>query len=171
VKLRFFAIPVLGPDDAAATLNQFLAAHRILEVRREFVTDGLNSHWAICVAFDDAQTHAGRADPTGSRKGKVDYREQFSDPEFAVFARLRGLRKTVADEEGVPAFTLFTNEQLAEMVRRRVTSITALGAIAGVGEARTQKYGKAFVAVLTDAALPPPERAGPAEDPGGDHEI
>ncbi len=170
MKLRFFAIPVLGPEQTTVELNQFLAAHRILEVRREFVADGLNSQWAICVAFDESSA-AGRVDTAGSRKGKVDYREQFNDPEFAVFARLRGLRKTLADEEGVPAFTLFTNEQLAEMVRRRVTSISALGAIAGVGEARTQKYGKAFVAVLTDAALPPPEPAGPAEDPGGDHEI
>ncbi len=171
MKLRFFAIPVQGPEQTTGELNQFLAAHRILEVRREFVADGLNSHWAICVAFDEAQTHPGRADLTASRKGKIDYREQFNDPEFAVFARLRGLRKTLAEEEGVPAFTLFTNEQLAEMVRRRVTSITALAAIAGVGEARTQKYGKAFVSVLTDAVLPPPEKAGPIEDCGAEHEV
>ncbi len=67
MKLCFFAIPVLGPDDAAATLNPFLAGHRILEVRREFVADGLNSHWAICVAFGEPQTNAGRADLTASR--------------------------------------------------------------------------------------------------------
>ena len=57
-----------------------------------------------------------------ARRGKVDFKEVLSDPEFAVFARLRALRKERADAEGVPAYALFTNEQLAEMVQRRGAS-------------------------------------------------
>ena len=77
-----------------------------------------------------------------------------TDPEFAVFARLRALRMERADAEGVPAYALFTNEQLAEMVRRRVLTIAALRDIQGIGEARTEKYGEAFLHILQDAALP-----------------
>jgi hypothetical protein len=110
MKLRFFAIPIHGADDMAAELNQFLVAHRILEIRREFIADGTNSHWALCVTFDDGDpaTRDGGAAGAGKRP-KVDYRDQFTDPEFAVFARLRGLRKTLAEAEGVPAFAVFSN--------------------------------------------------------------
>ena len=43
-----------------------------------------------------------------------------------MFAKLRALRKTLADREGVPAYALFTNEQLADMVRRRITTGEAM---------------------------------------------
>ena len=71
-----------------------------------------------------------------------------------MFSRLRALRKERADAEGVPAYALFTNDQLAEMVQRRVTSAAALREISGVGEARVEKYGEAFLHIVKEAALP-----------------
>lgn len=65
-----------------------------------------------------------------------------------VFAKLRALRKTLAEQEGVPAYAVFTNEQLAEMVQRRVVTATGLRDIPGIGEARADKHGAAFLAVL-----------------------
>ena len=44
------------------------------------------------------------------------------------------MRKELAEKEGVPAYALFTNEQLAEMVQRRVGSLTAMKEIEGVGD-------------------------------------
>ena len=90
--------------------------------------------------------------PVSPRKGKIDYREVFNEPDFALFARLRNLRKTLAEQEGVPAYALFTNEQLAAMVHQRVTSKAALSAIDGVGTARIDKYGEAFLALLRQQA-------------------
>ena len=49
---------------------------------------------------------------------------------------------------------MFTNEQLAEMVQKRTVSAASLREIAGIGEARVEKYGEAFLAILKDAALP-----------------
>lgn len=40
------------------------------------------------------------------------------------------------------------------MVQRRVSSTTALRQIAGVGEARVEKYGSAFLDLLIQAGLP-----------------
>jgi superfamily II DNA helicase RecQ len=88
------------------------------------------------------------------KRGKVDFKDLLSPQEFAVFARLRAMRKDHADAEGLPAYAIFTNEQLAEMVQRRVHSATALGEIPGVGEARVEKYGQAFLNILKEAALP-----------------
>ena len=52
-----------------------------------------------------------------------------------------------------PSYAVFTNEQLAEMVQRRVASAAALREIAGIGEARIEKYGAAFLDILKEAAL------------------
>ena len=88
--------------------------------------------------------------PLTGRRGKIDYREVLSEADFAVFAKLRALRKTLADAEGVPAYALFSNEQLAEMAQRRVRTASALREIAGVGEARLEKYGADFLSILQE---------------------
>ena len=146
-------VPVHSAEDAATALNQFLGGHRILAIDRQFVADGPNSVWAFCVSFDDSGADATPRSAAGKR-GKVDFKDILSPVEFAVFARLRALRKERADAEGVPAYALFTNDQLAEMVQRRVTSDAALRAIPGVGEARVEKYGEPFLHILKEAALP-----------------
>jgi len=129
MQLKFFTIPVHGNDASQEDLNRFLNAHRIVSVERSFVQDGANSAWALCVSFEPAG--AGRPQP--GRRGKVDYREVLSEQDFAVFARLRTLRKALAEAEGVPAYALFTNEQLAAMVQRRPGSLAELGELAGAG--------------------------------------
>jgi superfamily II DNA helicase RecQ len=71
-----------------------------------------------------------------------------NEADFVVFSKLRDLRKAVAEKEGAPAYSVFTNEQLAAMVTGRVESQAALGKIDGVGSARLEKYGSAFVDAL-----------------------
>ena len=74
-------------------------------------------------------------------KNKIDYKDVLKPEEFAVFAKLRDLRKQIAQAEAVPVYTIFTNEQLADMVRAKVTTRAGLGKIDGIGEARVEKYG------------------------------
>lgn len=138
-------------EPEAEELNRFLGANRIVAVDRQFIQDGANSAWALCVQY---LAPGDRPQPPG-RRGKIDYREVLSDADFALFARLRALRKTLADQEGVPAYALFTNDQLAEMARRRVVTAAGLKAIQGVGDARVEKHGEAFLAILRDEAPPP----------------
>jgi superfamily II DNA helicase RecQ len=83
-----------------------------------------------------------------------------------LFAKLRSVRKRLADGEGVPAYAIFTNEQLAAMIRAGVRSRAELAAIDGVGEARVAKYGAAFLEVLTDdAGKGAPAKGLPADEP------
>ena len=71
--------------------------------------------------------------------------------QFTVFVKLRDLRKQLAQAEAVPVYTIFTNDQVAEMVRRRVHTRADLEGIAGVGDARVGKYGLQFLAALQAA--------------------
>jgi superfamily II DNA helicase RecQ len=95
---------------------------------KQLIADGERSFWAVCITYQvQSEDQASPA-----RKGKIDYREVLSADDFAVFAQLRILRKSIAEQQGVPVYALFSNEHLAEMVRRRVGSISALAEIEGI---------------------------------------
>jgi superfamily II DNA helicase RecQ len=160
MKYQFFTIPVQGSHAAAAELNQFLAEKRVIAVEREFIADGCNSAWSFCICYDDTGDH-----PTPSKTAKVDYKEILSAEDFAVFAKLRLLRKQLAEQEGVPAYALFTNQQLADMVVNRVTTLAALRKLPGVGESRVEKYGRVFLEMLANTW-----QAASAQGAGEDHE-
>ncbi len=138
MKMAFFAVPALDPGDAGQDLNRFLGAHRVLAVDRQLVSPAQGAYWAICVSYHDGQDGGAPI-----KRGKIDYKEVRSETDFAVFARLRVLRKEIAQREGVPAYALFTNEQLAAMVTQRVRTPEELGALSGVGPSKVEKYGQA----------------------------
>jgi len=153
MELAFFCIPATAPEPATTELNRFLRSHRILAVQRELVREGQGAYWAVCVEYlapvRHGETEAGKAG--GSGKPKVDYKEVLSAEDFEVFSRLREWRKEVAEREGVPVYAVFTNEQLAAMVTGKVDSLTAMGKIDGIGEARVKKYGNEVLPVLNGA--------------------
>jgi superfamily II DNA helicase RecQ len=141
--LQFFTISIQDNGEASDALNQFLRSHKIIDTERHFVDNGSSSLWSVCISYQDGE---GRPQP--SKKSKIDYREVLNEQDFTVFSRIRTLRKELSDRDRVPPYALFSNEQLADMVRRRVTSLSALAEIDGVGEARVKKYGQAFVTAL-----------------------
>ena len=152
MQLKLFIVPVKNLSVPEGEMNAFLRAHRELAVRKEFVSDGENSFWTFCVEYlESAPTGPGAP---GGKLPKVDYKEVLKPEEFEVFSRLRDWRKAEAEQEGVPVYGVFTNEQLAEMVRQRTGTKAALKGIEGVGEARVEKYGAAVLERLIFNPVP-----------------
>jgi superfamily II DNA helicase RecQ len=148
MSLHCFAIPALRPEPAQGELNAFLAGARVLSLQRELVADGASSFWAICVEVADGPgplPQALRAADGRRSGGPIDYKQILSPEEFDLFAALRDWRKQAAQSEGLPLYSVFSNEQLAEIARRRVDSKAALAAIEGIGAARVAKYGEAVL--------------------------
>ena len=143
---EFIQIPANGQGNAKDALNKLLQAGRIASVRKEFVANGEDSFWAFCIECLEPAAGAQKG-RTGSVP-KVDYKERLSADDFAVFAKLRELRKVFAEKDAVPAYAIFTNEQLAAMVTGKVATMADLGKIDGVGDARQEKYGRAFLDLL-----------------------
>ena len=82
------------------------------------------------------------------RSASIDYAQELPPDVFALFNALREMRKTLATNEGVKPFVVFTNAQLAEIARRWSESLAALRKVEGVGEARAERYGAAVLDVL-----------------------
>jgi len=68
--------------------------------------------------------------------------EQYDE---ALFERLRALRKTLADGQGVPPYIVFSDKTLREMCRRYPLGIPDMAGITGVGTAKLERYGDDFV--------------------------
>jgi ATP-dependent DNA helicase RecQ len=62
--------------------------------------------------------------------------------------QLKGLRKNVADKVGVPPYTVFQENSLAEMSFKYPISFDELKNINGVGEGKAAKYGKQFLKLI-----------------------
>lgn len=100
------------------------------------------------VGVGAALTGRARSRPAVSRGGTGVDRSP-SDP---VFQRLRTLRKELAEERGVPAYVVFSDQVLWDMIDTRPTTPSDLLRISGVGPAKLQQYGDAFLATLRASA-------------------
>jgi ATP-dependent DNA helicase RecQ len=66
----------------------------------------------------------------------------------ALFEDLRALRKSLAEDQGVPPYIVFGDATLVEMARELPTTPAALLDISGVGQKKLERYGEAFLAVI-----------------------
>lgn len=133
-------------------LNKFLRSHRVVGVEKHMVAaDGQEPRWVFCVEYlESSKAGAKKGSHAGTGKPRVDYREVLNPTDFGVFSKLRDKRKEWAEKEGIPAYAIFTNEQLAKMVTERVETLAALAKIDGVGESRLKKYGTEMLEVLRE---------------------
>ena len=143
MQFKTFMLPASGSEQTEETLNVFLRTHRIVSVRSEFVS-GETPAWCILVEY----VQQNESDSKSS--GKVDYMKILSPEEFALFSKLRNLRKELAAKDGVPPFVVFTDEQLASIVKQNPTDLGKLTVIQGIGQTKVEKYGNAVLKALQE---------------------
>ena len=69
----------------------------------------------------------------------------------ALFESLRSLRKELADRQKVPAYIVFSDKVLIELADRRPTTPAEMLEVPGVGPAKLERYGSAFLLLLNDS--------------------
>ena len=68
-----------------------------------------------------------------------------------LFEKLVGLRRELAAAGGVPPYVVFKDKTLQEMAEKCPSSLAEFGNISGVGQAKLEKYGAQFLAVIQGA--------------------
>jgi ATP-dependent DNA helicase RecQ len=68
--------------------------------------------------------------------------------ETALWQSLRELRAQLAREQGVPAYVIFHDATLLQMLRERPQTPAQLGSISGIGAAKLARYGQTFLSAL-----------------------
>ena len=95
------------------------------------------SHWAILVEYLDSPE---KNEGDRQIKSKVDYKEILNASDFTLFSKLREIRKKLAEENGLPVYAVCTNEQLAEIAKRKPKNMTECMQIEGIGQGKAEKY-------------------------------
>ena len=83
----------------------------------------------------------------------------------ALWEALRETRREIAEEAGLPPYVVFHDATLKELVRLRPDSADAMLRVHGIGQAKLERYGEAFLQVI--AAHPPGHALLPATAASG----
>jgi ATP-dependent DNA helicase RecQ len=67
-----------------------------------------------------------------------------------LFARLRALRKQLADERRVPAYIVFGDNTLRAMARHYPKTSAQMEGIPGLGEKKRAEFGEIFAAAIAE---------------------
>ena len=120
--------PTLAVTQAGRALLKRRESLTLLMPKREKSAPTKSNH-----VSDHASTYDGMTE--------VEYDE-------ALFARLRILRKRLADERGVPAYIVFGDEPLQRMAYYFPQSLESFASINGVGSEKLARFGEEFLAVI-----------------------
>jgi len=91
----------------------------------------------------------GRAGPRTPKLSKA-AKDSWEGVDRGLFEALRALRRTLADDKGVPAYVVFSDAALRDMARRRPTTLDEFLEVSGVGETKRRQYGTRFIAAIRD---------------------
>ena len=82
---------------------------------------------------------------------KKDTKNPKKEPQDSTFLRLKGLRREIADREGIAPYMIFSDAALRAMVTLRPDTDAAFLAIKGVGAAKLKRFGPEFMEALRSA--------------------
>jgi ATP-dependent DNA helicase RecQ len=87
-----------------------------------------------------------------SRRGRSAVIATADDVDAELYLALKALRRTIADERGVPAYIVFSDATLVQLAERRPRSAAALLEVPGVGPKKLELYGDRFLSLLAPRA-------------------
>ncbi|MCH2461474.1 MAG: HRDC domain-containing protein, partial [Gemmatimonadetes bacterium] len=117
---------------------------------------GTSCDWCGDVKAEDLAAEGMALGSTGGRrqpksKGRIEESRPLSKEDEALFQDLRKLRKSTADRQGVPAYIVFNDTTLREMAVKRPFTPEEFLAMSGVGPAKLDRYGEAFLETIRGA--------------------
>ena len=105
------------------------------------------------------ESKIAKRDRTTAKSRDEDF--AIADGDVALWEALRETRHKIAGEAGLPPYVVFHDTTLKEFVRLRPGSPDAMLDVHGVGKAKLERYGEAFLVVIaahprTESAPQPP---------------
>jgi ATP-dependent DNA helicase RecQ len=107
---------------------------------------------AVASVADDTPTRRREKRSAPARRQGAETAEDVSlgPAEERALAALKTVRITIAREEQVPAYIVFSDRTLAELAIRRPRSLSALQDVRGVGPMKLERYGARFLAAIAE---------------------
>lgn len=142
MQIKTYAIPLIGGEALNEEMNSFLRSKKILDLDKQLVVLEKTAFWSFCISYleDAGQPYKER--------NKPDYRQELGEAGFQRFSRMREIRKQLAQDESLPAYAIFTDEELSSLAKIEDLNMTNMKNVKGVGEKKVEKYGQHFIKEL-----------------------
>jgi len=98
--------------------------------------------------FECKDLAIGRTQRTARKARKVIAETALNPDEQALLVKLKSLRMDFAREIGKPAFVVFSDATLMDMVAKTPTNKAEMLDVSGVGETKYARYGEAFLGLI-----------------------
>lgn len=147
VRLFSFTYDVARGRFDDSEMQEFLRDKSVLSVTEQFFTVEQIPRVLLVVTYRDDSSASGAA----RREPAKDWRADLGPADAPIYDALRAWRARAAKREGLAAFYIFTNRQMADLARSRPTTIQALAALEGFPEARLRRWGHEILAVVSHA--------------------
>ena len=134
-------LPIQGDQQTEEELNRFLRSHRILQVERHFCSEN-GGYWALMVEYVDGDPTA-EAPPTQRRERK-DFSEGLTDEEKQRYENYKVVRRELAQQHNIPAYLVFTNEELSILSRLSQLNDETVRGVKGIAPQRLKDYVRFF---------------------------
>ena len=125
-------------DGQYATVSVTVAGREWLRSRASLTLD---------MRVDEVEVKRERRD-NGRKRSAAAMVGETAEYDEGLFDELRALRRRLADEQSVPAFVVFSDATLKAMAAARPTDRQAMLRVSGVGPAKLERYGEAFLVVV-----------------------
>jgi ATP-dependent DNA helicase RecQ len=164
--LTVFGVGAELSDGEWKTVVRQLVARGLLAVQGTYQTFALTDA-GRSVMRGEQQVMLRRDPPKAARtraaKAPKPGKAQVEMPAAAapVFEQLRTWRGGVAREQSLPAYVIFHDATLREIAARMPRTLTELGTVGGVGQAKLARYGEQVLEVLAGADAAGPGAAQP----------
>ncbi|MBC9246055.1 DNA helicase RecQ [Paracoccus sp. 11-3] len=89
-----------------------------------------------------------RHDATLRAKGGNVIKTQVAEEDEPLLSALKAKRRALAEAARVPAYVIFPDRTLIEMVQRRPQDIDQMAQVSGVGAKKLESYGREFLSVI-----------------------
>lgn len=130
--------------DIRLWIDQLLAQNLLTRAGQEYPVIALSPKSAAVLKGEFEVKLSYLEKPKKEKAARPPQRPE-GDVDEALFERLRVLRRSIADELGVPAYIVFGDRTLAEMARLKPRSLEDLRGVWGVGEKKIESYGARFL--------------------------
>ncbi|MCO6493221.1 MAG: HRDC domain-containing protein [Phaeodactylibacter sp.] len=138
MQIKLFTIPVMGGEALNEDLNKFLRSKKILQVEQQLQDGPGGGAWCFCVKYIEDFS------PFSKGREKTYYKKVLDKPAFQRFSAMREVRKRIAKEEGIPAYAVFTDAELADLAKIEDLTPGKIKGVKGIGEKKLEKYGFHF---------------------------
>ena len=86
-------------------------------------------------------------------KARVQVKTLVSEEDAPLLSALKAKRRAFAEDARVPAYVIFNDRTLIEMAETRTETLDQMARISGVGAKKLERYGAAFLEVITGASV------------------